>query len=82
MDALCDETWALTVPREKQVTRIVARDGLSPEDAAARIESQMPLEERNARATYVVNTDRPIERTQAELEQLYRAAQRREEKNG
>jgi len=42
----------------------------------------MPLEERNARATHVVNTDRPIERTQAELEQLYRAAQKRAEKNG
>ena len=80
MDALCDETWALTVPREKQVARIVARDGLSPEDAVARIESQMPLEERNARATHVINTDRPIERTQAELEQLYRAAQKRAEK--
>lgn len=82
MDALCDETWSLTVPRERQVTRIVARDGLSPEDAVARIESQMPLEERNARAAYVINTDRPIERTQAELEQLYRAAQKRAEKNG
>ena len=80
MDALCDETWALSVPKERQITRIVARDGLSPEDALARIESQMPLEERNARATHVINTDRPIERTQAELEQLYRAAQRRAEK--
>ena len=80
MDALCDETWALYVPRERQVDRIVARDGLSPEDAQARIDSQMPVEARNARATHVINTDRPIERTQAELEQLYRAAQRRAEK--
>ena len=80
MDALCDETWTLTAPRERQIARIVARDGLSPEDSVARIESQMPLEERNARATHVINTDRPIERTQAELEQLYRAAQRRAEK--
>jgi len=80
MDALCDETWALYVPRERQIARIVARDGLSPEDAEARIDSQMPVEDRNARATYVINTDRPIERTQAELEQLYRAAQRRAEK--
>lgn len=77
MDALCDETWALYAPREKQIARIVARDGLSPEDAVARIDSQMPLEERNARATHVIDTDRPIERTQAELEQLYRAALRR-----
>ena len=80
MDALCDETWALYAPRERQIARIVARDGLSPEDAVARIDSQMPIEDRNARATHVVNTDRPVERTQAEIEQLYRAAQRRAEK--
>ena len=80
MDALCNETWALYVPRERQVDRIVARDGLSPEDAQARIDSQMPVEARNARATHVINTDRPIERTRSELEQLYRAALRRAEK--
>ena len=81
MDALCDETWALYVEPDRQVARIVARDGLSPEDARARIDSQMPVEQRNARATYAINTDRPIERTQAELEQLYRAALKRAEKS-
>ena len=80
MDALCDETWALYVSRDKQVARIVARDGLAPEDAEARIESQMPVEQRNARATHAIDTDRPIERTRAELEQLYRAAVKRAEK--
>ena len=80
MDALCDETWALYAPRERQTARIVARDGLSPEDAVTRIDSQMPMEERNAKATFAINTDRPIERTQAELEQLYRAAQKRAER--
>ncbi|MBQ3268469.1 MAG: dephospho-CoA kinase [Clostridia bacterium] len=77
MDALCDETWALYVDREAQVSRVVARDGLSPEEAEARIDSQMPTEERNARATHAINTDQPIERTRAELEQLYRAAVKR-----
>ena len=77
MDALCDETWALYVDRDKQIARIVARDGLSPDDALARIESQMPTEQRNARATYAINTDKPVERTRAELEQLYRAALKR-----
>ena len=81
MDALCDETWALYLDsREKQIDRIVARDGLSPEDAAARIDSQMPMAQRNARATHAVSTDRPVERTRAELEQLYRAALKRAEK--
>ncbi|MBQ8110891.1 MAG: dephospho-CoA kinase [Clostridia bacterium] len=80
MDALCDETWALYLDREVQIERIIARDGLSREDAEARIDSQMTSEERNARANRAINTDQPIERTRAELEQLYRAAVKRAER--
>ncbi|MBR1822109.1 MAG: dephospho-CoA kinase [Clostridia bacterium] len=74
MDALCDETWTLYLERDKQIARVVTRDGLTREEAEARIDSQMPTEARNARATHAVNTDQPIERTRAELEGLYRAA--------
>ena len=77
MDALCDETWTLYLDREMQISRIAVRDGLSREDAEARIDSQMPADERIARATRAINTDQPIERTRAELEQLYRAAVKR-----
>ena len=80
MDALCDETWALYLEREKQVARIIARDSLSRSEAEARIDSQMPSEQRNARATHAIDTDQPLERTRAELEQLYRAALKRVEK--
>ena len=44
MDALCDETWALYVDREKQIARVVSRDGLSREEAENRIDSQMPVD--------------------------------------
>ncbi|MBQ6374539.1 MAG: dephospho-CoA kinase [Clostridia bacterium] len=77
MDALCDETWALYAPREMQISRIVARDGLTREQASARIDSQMPTEERNARATHAVNTDQPVEKTRQILGQLYHQAVRR-----
>ncbi len=79
MDALCDETWTLYLPREKQVARVVTRDGLTREAAEARVDSQMAAEARNARATHAVNTDQPIERTRAELESLYRAAVKKAE---
>ena len=74
MDALCDETWALYLDRDMQITRVVSRDGISREEAERRIDSQMPSEQRVARATHAIDTDRPIERTRAELEQLCRAA--------
>ena len=77
MDALCDETWVLYVDREKQIARVVSRDGFTRAQAEARIDSQMSTEARNARATRAINTDQPVERTRAELHQLYQAALKR-----
>jgi len=70
MDVLCDETWVVVAGAETQLSRVMSR-GLTLEQARARIDSQMPSEERVARATKVINTDRAIERTQAELTNLY-----------
>ena len=77
MDALCDETWALYLDRDMQISRIVARDGLTREQAEARIDSQMPTAQRNARATHAINTDQPVEKTRQVLQQLYRQAEKR-----
>ena len=77
MDVLCDETWTMSVPPEVQIQRVQARDGLSVEQAQARIASQLPMAERNARANKVINSDRPMEKTQAELNQLYMQLLRR-----
>ena len=77
MDALCDETWALYVGREMQISRIVARDGVTREQAEARIDSMMPTDERNARATHAINTDQPVEKTRQVLGQLYRRAEQK-----
>ena len=76
MDALCDETWALYVSRDMQISRIVTRDGISREQAEARIDSMMSTEERNARATHAINTDQPVEKTRQALAQLYRQAEK------
>lgn len=70
MDVLCDETWVVTASPETQLLRVMAR-GLSEQEARDRISSQMPAEEKAARATRIIDTDRPIERTHAELASLY-----------
>ena len=70
MDVLCDETWTVVASPETQLSRVMAR-GLTAEQAQARINSQMSVEERSARSTRTINTDRPIDRTQAELSNLY-----------
>ena len=72
MDALCDETWCLSLDEDKQVERVMERDSLSRAEALARIESQMPLAEKEARATVVIRTNRSIDATRAELNALLR----------
>ena len=74
MDVLCDEVWVMTLPPAMQLERLRLRDGLSEEQARSRIKAQMPAEERNARATRLIDTSRSIERTRTELGELYKAA--------
>src|SRR5262249_49398318 len=40
---------------EQQLERVIARDGLAPQDARARIASQLPIEEKRALADVVID---------------------------
>jgi len=51
---LVDEVWAVYLPREFQVYRLVQRDKITPEQAVARISAQMPVEEICHRADVVI----------------------------
>ena len=77
MDALCDETWVLSVDRETQIKRLQERDGMEAAEAEKRIDSQMDPEERNAKANVVIRSGRSIEQTRAELGSLYRDLKKR-----
>ena len=77
MDVLCDETWTMSVDEETQIERICSRDGLSREQAQARINAQLPMKERNTRADRVIESGRSIEKTRTELMQLYQQLLRR-----
>ena len=57
--------------REAQLQRLVARPGLSPMDALARIDAQFPLEEKIAVANYIVDTDTTLRETRQQTEQVY-----------
>ena len=67
MEDLADKVLCVTVPREVQVERLRERDGLNRSQAESRIASQMPVEEKAARADYVLSTHRPLEETRREL---------------
>jgi dephospho-CoA kinase len=47
----------VAAPSELQVTRVMARDGLTEEAARARLAAQLPLETKVAAADYVIHND-------------------------
>lgn len=74
MDYMADEIWVVYVSYEEQVRRVMARDGLSEDEAVQRIDSQMPTREKLRRAQAGINTSGTFEETRVQIESLYNAA--------
>ena len=54
---LCDVTVAVTAPEQVRITRLTARDGITPEQAAARISAQRPQAEFSALCRHTLHND-------------------------
>ena len=70
LDKICDEIWLITADRETRIARIIARNGLSREEAEDRIDRQMPEEEKRRRAHRVIENNGSMEALYAEIETL------------
>lgn len=62
----------VTAPREVQVQRVMARDGLDAEAALARLRAQMPVEEKAALADHVIDNGGTLAETEAQVDDLWR----------
>ncbi len=56
---------------DQQLERLMARTGVSREEAERRIQAQMPLEEKRRRADYVIDCSGSLEETRWQAEQLF-----------
>jgi dephospho-CoA kinase len=54
-----------------QIQRVMSRDGLSKADALARLEAQWPIEEKVARADYVIRTDTSFADTDLQIRTIF-----------
>ncbi len=63
LDRLCRRVWCVALSRETQLRRLQERDHLSEAEALDRINSQMPVEEKAARADVVISTEGTMEET-------------------
>ena len=57
-------------PKELQLERFMKRNGFSREESLRRIESQMDIEEKKARATWVIDNSSNLKHLQRECEQF------------
>ena len=56
----CDSVWLVTAEKQVRIRRVMARDGLSYEDAVKRIDRQMSDEEKRPFATTVIENDSTV----------------------
>jgi dephospho-CoA kinase len=62
LDRVLDSVVVVWSPRDVQRARVKARDGLRPDEADARLAAQLPIDEKAARADFVVeNTGAPAD---------------------
>nr|WP_217911712.1 dephospho-CoA kinase [Myxococcus sp. AM011] len=61
------------VPRDLQKARLMARDGLDATAAEARLAAQLPLDDKRAHATWVIDNSRDLSSTREQVESVWRA---------
>jgi len=61
---------------EQQIERLMAKTGLSRQEAEQRIAAQMPVDQKRRRADYEIDSSGRMENTRAQVEALYPELQR------
>ena len=62
----------VVAPRAGQLERLMARNHLSSAEANARIDSQMPLDEKRQYATWIIDNSGTLETTRAQVDEVWR----------
>ena len=70
-DKKCDVLIAVLADERMRISRIVLRDGISPEQAKARISSQMPSQKLRERTDYVIENNGDLESLEAQVAKIY-----------
>ena len=66
-----DKVAVVYATKEQQLARLMQRNGLSLEEAKARIEAQIPIEQKVERADYVIDNSKEHEETIAQVDRLW-----------
>ncbi|MBB6670995.1 dephospho-CoA kinase [Cohnella nanjingensis] len=70
LEALYEGIMVVYVPRDIQLQRLMARDGLTAEEADKRLSAQMDIEEKRRRADYVIDNRSGLDETAKQVERF------------
>lgn len=70
LESLVDKIIVVSVTKDLQLERLMKRNQLTEEEAVSRIRSQMPLEEKTARADQVIDNSGTLEETKRQLDEI------------
>ena len=66
-----DRVIVASCPPEMQITRVIARDRLTREQATQRLSAQLPIAEKARLADYVIDTTGPVGETDAQIAKVW-----------
>ena len=69
--ALCQSKWIVVCPEEQELTRLMARNALSEQEAWARIHAQSPLADKLRLVDEVIDNGGSLEETRQQVEDAY-----------
>lgn len=69
--ALCQSKWLITCPEEQEIARLIARSGLSADEARARIQAQPSVERRLPLVDEVIDNGGSLAETRCQVEAAF-----------
>lgn len=71
MQYLFHKILVVSTAQEKQIERLMAREQISPEEAATLLKAQLPIEEKVGYADFVIDNNGSLEETQRQVQDLW-----------
>ncbi|MCL2121207.1 MAG: dephospho-CoA kinase [Clostridiales bacterium] len=71
---ITDEVWLVALAPKEQIRRLMARDGIDEEEAAARLRAQSSLDDKLALADKIIDNNRSREEAMAQAKALWEEA--------
>jgi dephospho-CoA kinase len=82
MQELFHRIIVVYIPREKQIERLMERDGIIRSKAEDILNAQMPIDEKIKHADFVIHNENSLEETKEQVKDLWKTIKNLQNKNG